>query len=389
MKHLKHIILVGTALLATGCPTFEDEFTGKYQEVPTDERTACFESRQCNLVEIDFFRFGDFAHAVVREYAKGLRNTINTPYVEQTSCTWTKADRFGRDAQTFSLPLQQLSPEPGLLRGRVINDESMDAEILEPGSSLFNTDGSLDELRLELVDDDPRPVCESVNDYLLTAEVKGQLPDSIQYPIRNPVFVLLWLGLERFESEGGVVYLPTQGPSTWWRLPSGAVNQEGSGLSGSVSIQVPPPEDKFMSISGDTRFSLAHLVVADDEDEEGRFNWSVSDEPIVAVGVRPGRPDGPQYEELDEPSFGKALFFVEGSLFELDRATQQRITNLEAYEYPEQHYYIVDVVADGDEIIEIRLPETLAVPRPNVPVTDAHLEASRIELPRLFPGNQP
>lgn len=387
MKNLFKALGIVTLLLTTGCPTFQDEYTGQYREVPTEERMQCFESRQCNLFSIDFFRFGDFAQAVIREYGKGLRNTGETPFVEESECVWTRADRFGESTQAFSLPIKQQAVRAGVLSGHV-TDDGLVVEVFEPDDNLGgNQEQVVQTLELELMENDARPSCNSINDYLVYANLGASFPASEPFRIEHPVFVLVWLGLERFESLGSVVYLPTQGPSTWWRLPTGVISDGGAALDGRINgIQVPPPEEKYLSVSGNTRFSIAHLIVVDDRESEGRFNWSLSDEPIVASAVRQGSPRE-EFAGLNEPSHGSAVFFVEDSLMDLDPALQERIVNLEDHEHVEQHYYLVDFVADGEEIVEIRLPEKLIPESPSLRVTTEYLNSTRIELPRLFPFN--
>ena len=368
--------------ILSGCSSYNDEYTGRYVEVLDAERETCFESRQCNVVMIDFFRFGDYSQAIVREFDRGLRNTVDNPFVEESRCYWTRADRFS-DSGRFNMQIRQQSAGKGVLRGVVVPDTS---EI----AAEFLSDAQADPdrtVRLELDSNNPQNECNAAGDYILTAEAQGVLPVTAA-PIQNPVFVVVWLGLERYESPGGVVYLPTQGAPTWWRLPPNMVVNEGMGLSGYINgIQVPPPDDKFLSISGETQFGLAHLVVVDDEPgDDGRFTWSLDDEPIVASTTTKGIPPGSEWQ-LADPSHGKAMFFVKDSLLDLDPAIRERISNLDGYEWMDQHYYLVDYVADGEEIIEMTLPLRRIGDRPRMSTTERYLQSTRIELPRLFPYN--
>jgi len=376
------VAMAFAALTMIGCPTYEDEHTGRYVEVLDADREACFESRLCNVVMIDFFRFGDFSQAIVREFDRGLRNTVDTPFVEESRCAWTRADRFGTNGK-FNLKINQQSNDSTILRGSVADDSSeLNIEFLSDSDS-----ESLRAVRLAFDEDSPRAECSSASDYIVTAEADGSMPNAA-HTIKNPVFVIVWLGLERYESPGGVVYLPTQGAPTWWRLPTSMLLKEGTALTGYINgIQVPPPDEKFLSASGETEFGLAHLVVVDDEPEEtGRFSWSLADEPIVATSTALGLPTGSEWQ-LSRPSSGKALFFVKDSLLDLNPAIRERIVNLEGYEWMEQHFYMVDFIADGEEIIELKLPERRIGERPRMVTTDRFLESKRIELPRLFPYN--
>ena len=197
--------------------------------------------------------------------------------------------------------------------------------------------------------------------------------------------MVLWLGLERIDTPGGTVYAGTQGFSTFLRLPAATIQNSGSGISGRVDlIQVLPPDDRFLSASGSTSFAIGHFIVVDDQEDSGRFNWSRSEEPIVATSLRQS---AATTWNLENPVSGKALLFVQGSLFDLDPALQERIVNLEDYEYPNQNFFVVDVVADGRDILEITLPTRRIPEWPVLRPTAEFLDQSEISLPRLFPFN--
>lgn len=378
--------------VASGCPTFDDEYSGYFQEVLEDDRMECFDRRTCDAVAVDFFRFGDFTQAILRQHSKGLRNTSETPFVEETGCVRTSTDRFGSDERRFNMLVDREAGNRSVVRGQLSEDGlSLDLEIVEPGSTLNLPDpneGPLS-LRLERVDGQrPSSNCDSVPDYNLFAKVESTLPDDLDYTINSPVFSLVWVGFERLESAGGVVLFPTRStPQPWWRFLDGTVVNGGRGLRGSPNLQVSPPDERFLTRSGSTHYSLAHMLVVDDRDDDpDRFTWDIDEEPLIAMSFRPGLPDGVSLD-LDDPQTGQALLFVEGELDELDPAIIELFTNIEDYPYGDSHYYLVTVIADGDEIVEISLPEERRPPRPEVYVTDRYLDASTLTLPRIFPFN--
>ncbi len=366
------LLYIIALLVSTGCPRYEDEFTGRYREVPTEARQQCFERRECTLMEVDLFRFGDFSQAILREFEKGPRNTTDTPFVELTRCGWTRADRFRTD-QTFSLAFER---QAGGFRGQIV-DEQLNVTMVEG-------DDEGESFAFERIEDDPQPDCSAVGDYPMAVSFQGEMPGQA-HAIKNPVFVVLWLGLERVETPGGTVYTGTQGFSTFLRLPKNTVNDGGFGLTGRIDlIQVTPPDDRFLANSGLTAFAIGHFVVVDDAEDSGRFSWARSDEPIVAATVKPGL--APQSEwTLDSPYSGQALLFVRDSLMDLDPALRERIVNLENYPFPNQNFYIVDVIADGRDIVEIKLPERRIPSWPRLSPTTEFLEQTEISLPRLFP----
>lgn len=386
---MKTALLGLLGIVVAGCPTYEDEYTGHFREVLEGERLECFDRRSCSALAVDFFRFGDFAEVVVREYSKGLRNTVDEPFVEETRCVGTQADRFDSNDRDFNLLVDQQANERSVLRGRVDEDGlTLDLEILRPSVVVDvpeNFQGNLT-LRLERAEgENPSIGCDTINDYVLAANIGSELPEEMNYLIQSPVFAVVWVGFERFDGAGGTVFFPTRSaPQPWWRFLEGTIVAGGRGLDGNVNLQLSPPEDKFLTRSGTTRYSLAHLMVVDDVNRDNleRFNWETDSEPLIATAFRNGLPADSDLE-LENPRTGKALLFVEGELDELDLATQDLFTNLEDYEFVDSHYFVVDIVADGDDIRAITLPEERRPPTPFLRVTANYLENRTFDLPRL------
>lgn len=386
------VLALTLAIGLTGCPTYDDEYTGHFQEVLEGERLDCFERRTCDALTVDFFRFGDFSQAIVRQYTKGLRNTVETPFVEESGCFWTSADRFDSDGQSFNMVVDRQGRNRSVVRGELDDDGlSLNLEIVEPQTTLNVPDRSSGPLNLALerIDGEPpTPRCDSVHDFILIAQVGSSMPEETGYTINSPVFSLVWVGFERLESAGGVVFFPTRSsPKPWWRFLDGTITSGGRGLRGSVNLQVSPPDERFLTRSGSTRYALAHMLVVDDfDDDPERFTWDVEQEPLIAMAFRRGLPSETELE-IDEPQHGQALLFVEGELDQLDPVMQDLITNFEDYPYGDAHYFLVDVIADGDEIIRITLPEERRPPTPIIRVTDRYLDSQNVALPRIFPFN--
>ncbi|MFU8805268.1 MAG: hypothetical protein ACNA8W_15755, partial [Bradymonadaceae bacterium] len=135
-------------------------------------------------------------------------------------------------------------------------------------------------------------------------------------------------------------------------------------------------------------YALAHLVVIDDRDSEGRFSWEISEEPIVATALQKGRlPNAPEWAN----GWGKALLFVEGKLSELDDGLTMRMEGLEEVD-GSGHFYVVEIYFEDDDIRMLRLPAPAEAGlvsdqarRVPLKITEDYLGARGVLLPRLFP----
>lgn len=367
-----------------GCPTFEDSYSGHYQEIELEEL-------QDEAVAVDFFRFGDDVQAVFREYDIGSSSAKDAPFdaSNEVRCQWTHVDRFHDDTRSFELTIPSTVRRAGAeLRGEIDEDGLMQLEI---------DDEESDEPRsvsLEPGDQSASADCTTIDDFLIRAifdETEGNQLDEEVHELENPVFTLLWASVQPTSSDGVIRYVKFN------RAEPAVVLEPGTefvnnGLTGSLSVMVPAPAEQTLVESGDTRYALAHFVVVDDsDDDEGSFSWSSDDEPIVASALEEGRPadDGPEIEDINRS--GKALLFVEGSLDELSDSLTRNFDGMDAAE-PARHFYIVDVFAEDDEVRSLSLP---ARPEPNQPVrrrvrvqmTEEFLESDNVDVPRLFPYN--
>jgi hypothetical protein len=377
------VLILWALSLAMGCPTYEDGYSGRYLEADLDEL-------QDQAVAIDFFRFGSEVRAVMRRYDIASVTARQDPFnpANEVECRWSRVDRFDEDSRRFSLTI------PGTERHERVE---LSGEINGSGRmELAISQEEFDEPRqveLSPNGESPDSRCATIDDFLVHAlfddgSKNGFDPDV--YELRNPVFALLWASVEPVNREGYTEWVALNRVEPAIRLEEGRqfspVNNE---LMGRLSFNVPPPAEQILVESGDTRYALAHFVVIDDSEEEGRFNWSVSDEPVVASALEPGTPDDVP-EGLDHINgWGKALLFVEGSLNELHRDLRLRFEGLERAEQS-RHFYIVDLFFYNDEVVSLRLPARPEAGRPvqrwvSVQATEQYLEAGEVLVPRLFP----
>ena len=378
-------VLMACALLLMGCPTFEDDLTGQYQEIELGEL-------QDEALAVEFFRFGGEVRAILRRYNIASDSAREDPFSpdNEVACYWTRVDRLDEAAQSFALTIPSTARHPRIdLRGAFHDGLRMELEVEEDGADPRS-------LSLRSNGISPNPTCLTIDDFFLRAvfDDTSNTLDPQVYQLRHPVFSLLWVGVEPVNIGGGTVFVATNRPEPAFRLQPGIhFNPATNGLSSNLAVSIPPPPDRILMPSGSTRFALAHFVVIDDSDDDDRFTWEVADEPIVATALERGRPDDvpPAVEGRDIDGWGKALLFVEGRLEELDQSLRFTLDGIEDAE-PDRHFYIVDVFFYNEGIISARLPPR---PEPNRPVqrrvplqiTEQYLQAGEVSLPRLYEFN--
>ncbi len=377
------LLLAGVLCLAVGCPTYEDGYSGRYLEIELDEL-------QDEAVAIEFFRFGSEVRAVLRRYDIASVTAREDPFnpANEVECRWSRVDRFDVDSRQFSLTIPATERHERVeLSGQIDGAGQMALSI--------DRDGLEEPQSLELSPngESPDARCATIDDFLVRAifdDVTNNGFDPEIYELRNPVFALLWASVEPVNRGGFTEWVALNRVEPAIRLEAGRqFDPGGNELTGSLSFNVPPPAEQILVESGNTRYALAHFVVIDDSEEEGRFNWSVSDEPMVATAVEPGRPDDAPQGGDDINGWGKALLFVEGSLDDLHRDLRLRLDGLDEAEQA-RHFYIVDIFFYNDEVVSLRLPPRPEPGRPvprRVPVqtTEQYLEAGEVLVPRLFP----
>lgn len=381
-------VALGAVALLVGCPSFEDGYTGHYQEMEIEEF-------QDEVVALDLFRFGDEVRAVLRHYDISSSIARQRPFDEdnQVHCRWSRVDRFDEDNDQFSLTMPStVEWERVELEGSINGDGTIDVE-------LNGEDEEPRELRMEPADRVPSTDCPTIDDFLVRPifdqEDNGFDPEI--YEMQNPVFAILWVGLQRV----GQSLVPLNDPSPAIRFSETAgVSLQDNALQGNLSVNVPPPAEQMLIESGDTRYALAHFVVIDDSDDEGGFSWDVAEEPVVATSLEAGMPDDApeeveqtESEEMQIDRWGRALLFVEGRLDELDETFRHELLIGKEEAEPDRHFYIVDVFSYYEDQVEfIRLPPRPEANRPAprrvpVQVTEDHLDANHVPVPRLFPVN--
>lgn len=388
---LSTLLALLALFMLTGCPTYKDAYSGQYQEIELDEL-------QDEAVTLDLFRFGDDVRAILRRYSIASASARENPFApeNQIACHWTRVDAFREGNRSFSLTVPATARQGRIdLQGVFDEDGMLDLDILQEESEEPRS------IRLESNGVAPDSNCVNIDDFLLRAVFDDGGANELDrdvYELRHPVFALLWVGVESVVRDGFRVDVPTNIPEPAVRLRSGAeFLPHRNGLSSNLSVSVPVPPDRILMDSGTTRFALAHFIVIDDAEEEGSFTWNVSDEPIVATALERAEP-GDLPEELEGQQidrWGRALLFVEGRLDELDPELDQdllfRLSGLSQAE-PDRHFYIVDIFSYNEDVKILRLPPRPQPGRPvqrrvSLQVTEEYLEASRVNVPRLYPQN--
>ncbi|MFB6351210.1 MAG: hypothetical protein ABEN55_21470 [Bradymonadaceae bacterium] len=389
-----------------GCPTYEDSYSGTYRERSPNPATS---DRGRQSVQIDFFRYGDHAKAILRYFEPG--SVYGKPFGNETFCTWTQADAdaFRGDSRQFELPVRRSTKIPsGRLDGEIVDETSMKA-------TLYNTDSG--EKKWETITLDryekapkPNPDCEGIEEFLvrptfdLPNRQRNGLPMGTEYKIENPVLTLHWASFQRVSGQQNNRTLVRVGDHGWsQRVPktegrTGGIAYDGEEFRNSLSILLSPPPDKILTkTSSTTAFAVGHLLVVDDSNGEGRFRWNVDAEPIVASALQNGvRPGGPE----DATGSGKAILYVDGDIEDLAKdlgnfqhsegEVQPRLTGLEELadsEVPDRSFFVVDVSVNFRNHLIVQMDVQPRVTQSTVPVqaTDRYLNEGFSPLPRMLP----
>jgi hypothetical protein len=266
-------MLVGSGL--AGCPTYENSYSGTYRErspAPTSGENGR------RSVELDFFRYGDRAKAIVRYYKPDIVD--GDPYGEQTFCTWTWADQFDEEAGEFELTVRRSSTIPsGRLVGEVKGKDRLQA-------ALYDTEAGEREwgdLELQRTQREPDTDCVGPQEFLVrpTFNLPGgtnRLSEPTNYDIENPVLAVQWVGIQRQVVDGSdPMYVAVKEQGWSGRLGARHFDSDQNAFDGDLSILVSPPPHKILSSAPgmQTQFAIGHLVVVDDSDEEGSFVCAV------------------------------------------------------------------------------------------------------------------
>ncbi|MGM0559321.1 MAG: hypothetical protein ACQEVA_23255 [Myxococcota bacterium] len=384
----------------TGCPSYEDKYTGTYREVNPGAR----DGRQA--IQVDFFRFGENASAVVRFYDPQGTPGGQFDDDNETTCAWTSAEEFTPDEDwDFQLYLEDSSQLPrSRLLGRVEDGgKKLNVTMFENSSSAKSEIyKDIDGLELERVDRRADPRCDTIKDYFVEfsfprdPETGGfqSMPERANYEIENPVFVVSWLGVEPTSESGQTLLAPVSEHAPAFRLDTAASNNydpDTHTLRNEFTIGVPAPELRMDN--GTTAMSLGHFSVVDDDasiDEVDLanwvFNWDPETDKLVASSLQPAfRPECP----ADTNRFGRALLFIEGSIWELgENVLAFLIDGEEQIERnSERHFFVVDVCAEDDQVLKILINEPFFTGQVPLKVTDQFLDDDQVPLPRVNPYN--
>lgn len=367
------------ALFVLGCPTYEESFTGHYQEIGLDELSD-------EAIAVDLFRFGNDMRAVLRTYDIASATARETPFdsANQTHCRWTRVAGFDEATRQFSLTIPATVRDPRVeLIGELDGNGTLSLLVQQ------EEDDEPQEVTLERSPRSPDAECSTIDDFFMRAifdDVPNNGFPASSHTLRHPVFSLLWVSVEPVNRDGVPVYVALNDPEPAIRLSEGVHFDRGTNaLMGNLSLSVPPPAERIRVSSGETRYALAHFVIIDDEEEQGGFSWNVDREPVVATALEKALPDDapPQVN-----GWGKALLFVEGRVDQLDDELLILFEGIEEAEL-DRHFYIVDVFFINDQVVSLRLPARPEAERPvhrRVPLqaTEDHLEAGEVPVPRLF-----
>lgn len=392
------LLLVALAAILAGCPSYEDKYTGTYREVNPSARPGE------QAIQVDFFRFGENASAVVRFYRPNNLDSDN-PFTDQneTVCAWTSAEEFQLDDEwNFRLFLDDSSKLPrSRVFGRVQDGgEDMTVSMYEDKGDESAIYRGIEELKLERVEREANPRCDAIKDYFVefsfprdpqTGEFQS-MPERASEDIENPVFVVSWLGVEPRSVGGRTLYASVSEHAPAFRLDTESSNNfdpDTHSLRNEFTVPISAPGLQMRS--GDTALALGHFSVVDDsvpvEDidlDEWVFSWNVDSEKMVASSLQPAfRPGCPD----DTNRFGRALLFVKDSIWDVSSSVlEQLIDGEEKIERnSERHFFVVDVCAEDDQVLKLLINERFFTGQVALKVTDQFLGSDTVPLPRLNP----
>lgn len=362
---MRHFLLT-LAVLLCACPGFEDQYSGTYQQVlgAGDEGTE--------PIEVEIFRYGHNVQAIVRFFADEA-----DPFSRETRCALTDPAVLSDD-DTFEVLVRNSTPQVRLA-GRFEGGGRLKARINAAG-------GNSPDLALKLLSSTPDDTCRTIPPRSVTAKFGGLSATNEfepgEYEIENPYFGIQWIAVQPIQT-GTIEVWTAFTPDLVFAPVQSKVTSNRRGLTGELTLRVEPPADDYRTVSGDTRYSLAHFIVVDDDPEDSSFvTWDRTTEPIIASGVRAGkRPDAPDFVE-DHNQFGLALLFVEGRLDDLGNMLD--IIEIEDGVDPTEHFYVAQVFAAEERVVGLRISKSTVLTIP-VTVTTDYLNETTLPLPRLFP----
>ena len=390
------LVAVIVAVLASGCPTFENTYTGTYREVPEQSQ------RSGDAIEVDFFRFGDNSAAILRFYDRDP--ITGDPFGEQAFCVWTSAENFEEDARKFRLYINSASSQLGRsqLFGKVVDDETMSISLLDERSG--DPLKGIDDLRMHHHRDEPDTECQRPEDFVVNIEFPRdpntgglqEMPPSSGYEIEHPVLAVSWVGVQE-ASRGSGVFAPVTRHAPTVPLGSGLSSNfdpQRHVLKNDRPLSISPPPEIVRMPSGTTNLALGHFVVVDDSAtdqaepgalNEWQFSWDTEREKLVASTLQ--RATRPRCDPTTN-RWGRALLFIEDRFEDLSPEMQSQFIGLDqcGLEGCAGNFFIVDVCAEDDRVLDLVVNKQADnIPRVPLLVTDQFLSADSIPLPRVNP----
>jgi hypothetical protein len=393
-------VVAASVVVLTGCPTYEDTYSGTFREV------VDVSNRNSDAVQVDLFRFGDNASAVVRLFKRDP--ITGDPFGEEQFCAWTSAETFEDAENAFRLYINKSSTQlpRSQLFGTVADDTELDITLVDERTG-EPYDG-IENLELERVSDEPDPDCQVIEDFAVSIDFPRDpstggtqtLPASSGHEISNPVFALSWVGVQ--PAQGRTVFAPVNRHAPAMRLDDGFgsnFDPSSHALRNDRTVLIAPPPDIVRMPSGTTTLALGHFVVVDDSEEDRpqevpvddwQFSWDTSSEKLVATTLQRAT-----RAECDSGTnhWGRALLFVEDDLSDLAPEIQGEISGINQCTDAgtcDDHFFVVDVCADDTRVLGLTLNSarnstTRTIPEVALFVTDEYLSATTIPLPRLNP----
>ncbi len=374
--------LIAVLILATGCPTYEDAFSGTYRQVVDESSTE-------PVYAVDFFRYGKFAQAVLRQYDLVAPNGSGDRFVEYTECSWSNPAPFDTERAAFELVIDpaRIQDSQRRLVGLINDNGRIIADLRDGNESL-----SLELERIALDADDD---CEQDEQFFMSTAFpeRNVFVEGTTYEIEDPALTVLWLGVLATTTGNGTVFSGTrQNPRQAVRLDAFLTAERDGLVNPGQNLRAPwdAPDENVLVFSGSTRYTIGHVIVVDDRDSGGaQFSWNISDEPIVASAVTRGRRES---VAIEHNGFGRVILYVEGDIRDLGESMLRQMNTVSAngdlvsiaeMPDPDRHFFLADVFFFNDEIVrlDVRAQETPTTVR----VTADWLSETEINLPRLFP----
>ena len=396
---LLYVLLMVLGTTHVSCRGTNETLSGRYVEI----RQGVSEE----LLVLDLFRYGNYLKGVLRLYRVPQSSSARELFDDQITCSWSSVtDAPVEEDGSFVLTIPSWREQGPLDIEGVFGDESaIDATVI----LREDDDDEEREVRaFEFLSNRPVDSCEEIDPFLIQPDFEIRGEENVfssrddTRRIENPVFAVLWLGVQGRITNSIKVWIAKNIVGSNFYLGSRHIGAQGRGLEGSLRLSVFPPEDRAMTQSGATRFAFGHFVVIDDrcaqppctQGAQDRFTWNISSEPIIATSVEAGVIVDETRPEIT--GVGKALFWVEGRLSELDKSLRDTIIHIDLYTQDPSldaaHFFIVDFLFDDNgNVVELILPSrTASLTRSTyrvipIRVTEEYIDSDEILLPRVVP----